>query len=172
MTPARLAWRTVRCGRPRAWAAMLAIGAAACMLAIGGGELRVLVPLLSLVACVSAAATALRTLARRRELATLRALGMPRSSLVLMLELEVLWITCAGVLPGLGLGAVVAWRTQRSIGLPRLLAEREMTTLSGLGALLALVIIAALLAALVPAIRAARHDVVAGLAVLPPHQEA
>ena len=45
---------------------MLAIGAAACMLAICGGELRVLVPLLSLVACVSAAATALRTLARRR----------------------------------------------------------------------------------------------------------
>lgn len=151
---------------------MLAIGAAACMLAIGGGELRVLVPLLSLVACVSAAATALRTLARRRELATLRALGMSRLSLVLMLELEVLWITCAGALPGLGLGVVAAWRTQRSIGLPRLLAERGMTTLSGLGPLLALVIIAALLAALVPAIRAARHDVAAGLAVLPPHQEA
>ena len=172
MTPARLAVRMVHCGQPRARAAMLAIAGAACVLALGAGDMWAWVPPLSLVACVSAASMALQTLSRRRELATLRALGMSRPSLVLMLELEALWITCGGALPGLGIGAAATWSAQRVAGMPRLLPGQGATTPSGLGALLALVIGAALLAALVPAIRAACRDVAPGLAVLPPHQEA
>jgi len=170
VTPARLALRTVRRGRPRVRAAMLAVAGAACMLELGTGEMRL--PVLSLVACVSAAATALQTLSRRRELATLRALGMSGPSLVLMLELEALWITCGGALPGLGIGAAAAWSAQHIAGMSCLPPGQGAATLSGLGLLLALVIGVALLASLVPAIRAARRDVAPGLAVLPPHQEA
>jgi predicted lysophospholipase L1 biosynthesis ABC-type transport system permease subunit len=159
VTPARLALRTVRCGWPRAWAAMLAIAGAACALELGTGWL----PALSVAACASAANTALQTLARRRELATLRALGMSRTALVLMLELEALWITCGAALPGLAFGAIAAWRVERSASLP--------WTLAGQGAALLALAGSALLAALVPAIRAARHDVARGLALLPPHQD-
>ncbi|TQK05363.1 FtsX-like permease family protein [Herbaspirillum sp. SJZ107] len=171
MTPARLALCTVRRGWLRAWAALSAIGAAACMLELGAGWLHAL----SLAACASAAHMALQTLARRRELATLRALGMSGPALVWMLELEALWITCGGALPGLALGAIAAWGSGRSVGPPHLLPG-QAAPLPASGALLplaALVALAAacLLAALVPAIRAARHEVAHGLALLPPHQD-
>ncbi|RYF02228.1 MAG: ABC transporter permease [Oxalobacteraceae bacterium] len=167
MTPARLAMCTVRHGRLRAWAALLAIGAAACMLELGTGWLHAL----SLAASASAAHMALQTLARRRELATLRALGMSGPALVWMLELEALWITCGGALPGLALGAIAAWGSGRGIG-----RSGEAAAVLGSGALLpltALLVLSGtcLLAALVPAIRAARHQVAGGLALLPPHQD-
>lgn len=167
MTPARLALCTVRYGRLRAWAALLAIGGAACMLELGTGWLHAL----SLAASASAAHMALQTLARRRELATLRALGMSGPALVWMLELEALWITCGGALPGLALGAIAAWGSGRGVG-----RSGEATALLGSGALLPLSALLALsgtclLAALVPAIRAARHQVAGGLALLPPHQD-
>lgn len=174
MTPARLALCWVRYGRLRAWATLLAIGAAACMLELGAGWLGAL----SLAACASAAHMRLQTLARRHELATLRALGMSGPALVWMLELEALWITCGGALPGLALGAIVAWGSGRSIGPRHLLAGQAAPLLASgallpLSALLALLALAAacLLAALVPAIRAARHEVAHGLALLPPHQD-
>ena len=167
MTPARLALCTVRRGWLRAWAALLAIGAAACMLELGAGWLHAL----SLAACASAAHMALQTLARRRELATLRALGMSKPSLVWMLELETLWITCGGALPGLALGAIAAWGSGRSVGAPGQEAALHASgTWLALAALLALAAVC-LLAALVPAIRAARHEVACGLALLPPHQD-
>jgi putative ABC transport system permease protein len=167
MTPARLALCTVRYGRLRAWAALLAIGAAACMLELGTGWLHAL----SLAASASAAHMALQTLARRRELATLRALGMSGSALVWMLELEALWITCGGALPGLALGAIAAWGSGRGVGRSggeaAVLASGALLPLSALLALSG----TCLLAALVPAIRAARHQVAGGLALLPPHQD-
>lgn len=171
MTPARLALCTVRYGRLRAWAALLAIGAAACMLELGMGWLGAL----SLAASASAAHMALQTLARRRELATLRALGMSGPALVWMLELEALWITCGGALPGLALGAIAAWAGGGSPG-PLHLAPMQAALLLASGALLPLSALLALsgtclLAALVPAIRAARHGVAHGLALLPPHQD-
>jgi len=162
VTPARLALRTVRRGWPRAWAALLASAGAACMLELGAGWFTAL----SLAGCASAAHVALQTLARRRELATLRALGMSAAALVWMLELEALWITCGGALPGLVVGAIGAWGSGRSIGtfLP------EPGLLLPLAVLLALAA-TCLLAALAPAIRASRHDVAGGLALLPPHQD-
>lgn len=167
MTPSRLALCTVRRGWLRAWAALLAIGAAACMLELGAGWLHAL----SLAACASAAHMALQTLARRRELATLRALGMSKPSLVWMLELETLWITCGGALPGLALGAIAAWGSGRSVGAPGQEAALHASgTWLALAALLALAAVC-LLAALVPAICAARHEVACGLALLPPHHE-
>ena len=163
MTPARLALRTVRRRWPRAWATQLAIGAAACALELGAGWL----PALSVAACASSTHMALQTLARRRELATLRALGMSKAALVLMLELEALWITCGAALPGLALGAGAAWGMERIAGLPHALAGQG----APLPVLLALAG-TALAAALMPAVRAARHDVAHGLALLPPHQDA
>jgi putative ABC transport system permease protein len=120
-----------------------------------------------------------RQLARRRELATLRALGMPRSTLVLMLALEALWISTGGTLLGLGAGGVLAWCARR-IGSPWLALPKEGAalrlaeagfTLGGLAAVLAAVLGVTVLAALVPAIRAARHPVAAGLALIPACQE-
>jgi len=171
VTPARLALYTVRRSWLRAWAALLAIGAAACMLELGVGWLGTL----SLAACASAAHMALQTLARRRELATLRALGMSGPALVWMLELEALWITCGGALPGLALGALAARAGGCSAGLPQL-APMQAAPLLASGALLPLSALLALsgtclLAALVPAIRAARLEVARGLALLPPHQD-
>lgn len=174
MTPARLALYTVRRSWLRAWAALLAIGAAACMLELGVGWLGTL----SLAACASAAHMALQTLARRRELATLRALGMSGPALVWMLELEALWITCGGALPGLALGALAARAGGCSAGPPQL-APMQVAPLLASGALLPLSALLALLAlsgtcllaALVPAIRAARLEVARGLALLPPHQD-
>ena len=148
MTIVRLALRTVLFGRPRAWLAMLAAALVTAALGCGAGR----VPALAVLGCVMAAHTAVQTLARRRELASLRALGMHRTALVLMLELEVLWITCLGMLPGQGAGLLASGTT---------LALPETMQMVG----------ASLLAALVPAIRAARDDVARGLALIPAHQE-
>lgn len=148
MNLARLALRTVLFGRPRAWVAMLA--AALVTAALGCGADRV--PALAILACVMAAHTVVQTLARRRELASLRALGMRRTVLVLMLELEILWITCLGALPGVGAALLVSGT------MPALHEAAE-------------VMCAGLLAALVPAIRAALGDVAQGLALLPARQE-
>jgi putative ABC transport system permease protein len=165
MNLARLALRTVLRGRPRAWGALLAVAGATCALALGAGRL----PALALVACGMAAHTSLQALARRRELATLCALGMPRPALVLMLELEALWISAAGTLLGMGMGA--AWRQvvpDQGAALP---LAHAGPALSSLCTLAGPVLGVTLLAALVPAIRAARHDVARGLALIPAHQE-
>lgn len=148
MTIVRLALRTVLFGRPRAWTAMLAAALVAAALGCGAGR----VPALAILACVMAAHSALQTLARRRELASLRALGMHRTALVLMLELEVLWITCLGMLPGQGASLLAGGK---ALALPETMA----------------MVGTSLLAALVPAIRAARCDVAQGLALIPAHQE-
>lgn len=158
MNPARLALLTVLHGRPRAWPAALTVAGAVCALGFGAGWSVVL----TLVACAVAANTALHAMARRRELATLRALGMPAWRLVLMLELEALWITFLGALAGLGCGALAAWPVHRIAGLTRTLPDQLALSAALLGT--------ALLAALVPAIHAARQDVASGLALIPPHQ--
>jgi hypothetical protein len=131
---------------------------------------------LVVVAAVVAATASLQVLARRRELATLRALGMKPSGLVLLLELEALWITSIGMLLGICSGSVAAWVANRAAiawqgwpeeGVPPLLDPGAGRMLLALAALLG----TGVLAALVPALRAARHDVAHGLALLPPHQE-
>ena len=148
MNLAHLALRTVLYGRPRAWTTIAALAIAMGAPGFGGGRLAVPV----VVAGIAAAHTALQALARRRELASLRALGMRKSAVVLLLELEVLWITCLGALPGIVI---------------KLLADGAGPRLPTVGALIG----AGLLGALAPAIQAARHDVARGLALIPAHQE-
>ena len=183
MTLAQLTLRTVLVGQPRAWTAVLALAAAAGALARTTGPTLALdkedLLLLAIIACIVAATTSLHTFARRRELATLRALGMPKSALVLMLELEALWISICGILLGLGGGAMLAWCAGHLGGpwqtLPKEGAALRMaeagSTLAGLAAVLAAVLTVTVLAALVPAIRAAHRAVAPGLALIPARQE-
>lgn len=131
---------------------------------------------LVIVACVAAAGTALQAQARRRELASLRALGMRRSAIVLLLELEALWITLGGALLGAGKAALLAWLSHYLAGVwgtsPEegawlLLQVDAGSMLLGSGALLAV----SVLAALPPALAVARHDVALGLALIPARQD-
>jgi putative ABC transport system permease protein len=179
---ARLALRNVLGGRPRAWPAVLAVAAAVCVLGLAAGciageQARALSPIhiqagalvlrcvlgavLATVAAAVAATAALQGMARRRELATLRALGLRKRELVLLLELEALWITSIGMLLGLVAGGVMARIANHAA--PLLLIPAMDAVLTGLALLLG----TAALAALVPAIGAARHDVARGLDVLP-----
>lgn len=197
MNLAHLALRNVLAGRPRAWPALLAVAAAVCVLGLAAGRIAgeqaralspiqaqawalalrcVLATMLVVVAAAVAASAALQAVTRRRELATLRALGMRKRDLVLLLELEALWISLIGMLLGLVAGGGIAWVANRAAsawqgvpeqGVPLLLAPAMDAILAGLGALLG----TAALAALVPAIGAARHDVARGLDVLPAHPE-
>lgn len=174
--PACLALRTVLAGRPRARVALLAVGVDVGALAFGAGRLQGWHALaamgLALVACVVAATMSLRAQARRRELATLRALGMSRCCVVLLLELEALWISGIGTLLGL-LGSSAAERL--AAGWPAWPGDPAtlIVTGSGMPWLASVCSIAGVtvLAALVPALHAARQDVALALAVLPPQQE-
>jgi putative ABC transport system permease protein len=126
--------------------------------------------MLALVTAAVGATMSMNALERRRELATLRALGMGRSGVFATLAAEALWIGCAGVLLGMAASGVAAWvvnraalsyATQPSLSQPPMLVELDLVNmLAAMGAVLA----AALLAALLPAINAARADVAAGLA--------
>jgi ABC-type lipoprotein release transport system permease subunit len=126
--------------------------------------------MLALVAAAVGATMSMNALERRRELATLRALGMGRGGVFATLAAEALWIGVAGVLLGMAASGVVAWvvnraalsyATQPSLSQPPMLVELDLVNmLAAVGAVLA----AALLAALLPAINAARGDVAAGLA--------
>lgn len=197
MNLARLALRNVLAGRPRAWPAVLAVAAAVCVLGLAAGRIAseqaralspihgqagalalrcVMLAVLAVIASAVAATAALQGVARRRELATLRALGLRKRGLVLLLELEALWITSIGMLLGLVAGGVMAWVANRAIvvwqgvpeeGVPMLLTPALDAMVSGLAALLG----TAALAALVPAIGAARYDVARGLDVLPAQPE-
>ncbi|HEX9173955.1 MAG TPA: FtsX-like permease family protein [Telluria sp.] len=126
--------------------------------------------MLAIVAASVGATMSMNGLERRRELATLRALGMGRGGVFATLAAEALWIAVTGVLLGMAASGVVAWvlnraaltyATQPSLSQPPMLVELDLLSmLAATGA----VLVAALLAALVPAIKAARGDVAAGLA--------
>jgi putative ABC transport system permease protein len=126
--------------------------------------------MLALVAACVGATMSMNALERRRELATLRALGMGRRGVFATLVAEALWIGVAGVLLGMAASGVLAWvvnrvalsyATQPSLSQPPMLVELDLVNmLAAMGAVLG----AALLAALLPAIKAARGDVAAGLA--------
>lgn len=126
--------------------------------------------MLALVAASVGATMSMNALERRRELATLRALGMGRGGVFATLAAEALWIGVSGVLLGMAASGVLAWvvnraalsyATQPSLSQPPMLVELDLVSmLVATGA----VLMAALLAALVPAIKAARADVAAGLA--------
>jgi len=113
-------------------------------------------------ACAVGSSASIRTMARRHELATLRACGMRRATLVLLLELKALWITVIGALLGFGIASLAAWSIRQE---SRPLPEPDLLRVASvIGVLIAVF----LLAALVPALQAARHDVARGLALLHP----
>ena len=175
-SPACLALRTVQAGRTRDRVALLAVTVDVGALAFGAGRLpgwhALALMGLAVIACVVAATVSLRAQARQRELATLRALGMSRTALVLMLELEALWITGLGALLGL-LGSSTAERIaaswQARPGDPAALvgAACGMPLLASVCGIAGVTI----LAALPPALHAARRDLALALALLPAHQD-
>ena len=98
---------------------------------------------------------------RTREIGLLRAVGMSRAKLRRMIMLESVTIAVLGAVLGMALGVVIGVLLQRaladdltSLGLP----------LSQLVVFLAIAVVVGVLAAVVPAIRAARLDVLDAIA--------
>ncbi len=103
----------------------------------------------------------LSVIERTREIGLLRAVGMSRAALRRMIMLESVTIAVLGALLGMALGVVIGVLLQRalsddltSLGLP----------LGQLGVFLVIAIVVGVLAAVVPAIRAARLDVLDAIA--------
>lgn len=122
----------------------------------------------AVIAASIAATMSINALERRRELATLRALGMRSHAVFLMLVTEALGMALAGVAASLVGSALIAWAINRLT-----LADGALQAVPGtlpveldvnrmLMAVMA-VLAVALMAALVPAFKAARAHVAAGL---------
>ncbi len=124
----------------------------------------------AVIAATVAATIAMNALERRREVATLRALGMRSSSVFLMFVLEGLWMTLIGVVISLVGSAVIAWIVNRAslsyttakygLGTTPMLVELDLNRIS-MAVVVALAV--ALLAALVPAFKAARAPIAPSL---------
>jgi putative ABC transport system permease protein len=103
----------------------------------------------------------LATFERRRELGTLRAMGMSRRQLRRMVRHESVITALMGALPGIGVGLGLAFAVVAALG------EYGLEFVIPTGALVAVAVIAVLAgmaAAVLPARRAARTDVLAALA--------
>ena len=123
----------------------------------------------AVVAATIAATIAMNALERRREVATLRALGMRASAVFLMYTAEALMMAWAGMLAGAVASGLVAWVVNRA-SLPagaRLLNSGAPMLVELDGQRMAMAVLAVtavtLLAVLVPAFKAARADVAASL---------
>ncbi len=131
------------------------------MLAIVVGLLGVAV----LIALIGVANTlSLSVLERRRESATLRAVGLTRRSLRWMLAVEGMLIAGVGALLGLALGVLYGW-AGASIVFGGLGDLRLAVPWADLGIVLAVALAAGLLASVLPARSAVRTPPVAALAV-------
>ncbi|MFC0431379.1 ABC transporter permease [Kutzneria buriramensis] len=105
----------------------------------------------------------LSVLERTRESALLRALGLTKGQLRLMLVIESVLMGVMGALIGVVLGGAFAWVLIEALSNPEL--QLGLAIPGGqLGVLLLAAVIAAVLAALMPARRAARMSIVAGMA--------
>ncbi|NHZ92541.1 FtsX-like permease family protein [Massilia sp. CCM 8733] len=123
----------------------------------------------AVIAASIAATMSITVLERRREVATLRALGMRSHSVFLMLVAEALGMAVMGVVASLVGSAVIAWvinRVSLADGAPQALAGAMPVELDVNRMMMAVaaVLAVALMAALVPAFKAARAHVAAGLA--------
>lgn len=125
----------------------------------------------AVIAATIAATVSMNALERRREVATLRALGMHSARVFLMFSAEALWMSAIAVAVSLVASGLIAWvvnrathsyATQYALSRAPMLVELDFNRmLMGVVTVLAV----ALLAALVPAFKAARADVPEGLAV-------
>jgi putative ABC transport system permease protein len=124
----------------------------------------------AVIAAAVAATISMNAFERRREVGTLRALGMRSSAVFLMFTAEALWMAAAGVAISLVASGLIAWVVNRAAlsytvqqGLTRapMLVELDFNRM-----LMAVVTVlaVALLAALVPAFKAARAGIAEALA--------
>lgn len=124
----------------------------------------------AVIAATIAATVSMNALERRREVATLHALGMHSSRVFLMYSAEALWMAAIGVLVSLVASSMIAWVVNRAaLSYTAHHALKRATMLVELDVeRMAMAVVAALavalLAALVPAFKAARADVAEGLA--------
>ena len=106
----------------------------------------------------------LSVIERRRESATLRAIGLSRSQLRAMLAVEGLLIAGVGALLGIGLGLLYGWAGAATV-FGSMGPLRLAVPWTDLGLVLLVALAAGLLASVVPARAAARTSPVAALAV-------
>lgn len=122
------------------------------------------------IAAAVAATISMNAFERRREVATLRALGMHSSGVFLMFAAEALWMAAFAVVISLVGSGLIAWvvnraalsyATQQTLKQAPMLVELDFNRM-----LMAVVTVmaVALLAALAPAFKAARGEIAEGLA--------
>ena len=124
----------------------------------------------AVIAAAIAATISMNALERRREVATLRALGMPGSGVFAMYAAEALWMAAFAVVISVAGSGLIAWvvnraalsyTTQQALERAPMLVELDFYRM-GMAAVAVMAV--ALLASLMPAFKAARADVGEGLA--------
>lgn len=123
----------------------------------------------AVIAATVAATISMNALERRREVGTLRALGMRSSSVFLMFVMEALWMALSGVAISLVASGLIAWIVNRAAlsytanhaaSSAPMLVELDFDRM---GMAVIAVLAVALLAALVPAFKAARGAIAPSL---------
>lgn len=123
------------------------------------------------IGAIVAATISMNAFERRREVATLRALGMRGRAVVAMFSVEALLMAAGAVMVGLVGSGSSAWIVNRA-GLswmaqqqaPMLVELEAGPMLMAAVTAMAVALVAALVAALAPALKTARADVAEGLA--------
>ncbi len=124
----------------------------------------------AVIAATIAATISMNALERRREVATLRALGMRSSSVFLMFVMEALWMAVTGVVVSLVGSGLIAWivnraalsyTAQNALSTAPMLVELDFNRMA---MAVVAVLAVALLAALVPSFKAARGAIAPALA--------
>ena len=124
----------------------------------------------AVIAATIAATISMNALERRREVATLRALGMRSSAVFMMFVMEALWMALAGIAVSLVGSGLIAWivnraalsyTSQNALNNAPMLVELDFNRMA---MAVVAVLAVALLAALVPAFKAARNAIAPALA--------
>ena len=123
----------------------------------------------AVIAATIAATMSMNVLERRREVATLRALGMRSSAVFIMFVMEALWMALTGVVVSLVGSGLIAWivnraalsyTAQNALNTAPMLVELDFNRMS---MAVVTVLAVALLAALVPSFKAARAAIAPAL---------
>lgn len=124
----------------------------------------------AVIAATVAATISMNALERRRDVGTLRALGMRSSAVFMTFVMEALWMALTGVMVSLVASGLIAWIVNRAalsytadqaISSAPMLVELDFNRM---GMAVITVLAVALLAALVPAFKAARAPIAPALA--------